>query len=617
MPAGNLPESSSERSLWLADRLASWTRVALYADLVILIAVLFAGVVGRYVFNRAILGEEDVAVTLLLFLVFLGSGQALRSGHHPSIHVLTARLPPSFSSGLRSFAPMVIGGYLLSITYFGAQVTIAGMGEASLTLGIPMSIPYSSVPIGSALAFAQLLAMASRRRGRVKDVWFLFLGSIAIFMAILIPDQVVKLHLPALVWLLLPALLLTEIPIAFAIGAFSMFLIATTRNASLTVAAQQLIAGVGSPALIAIPTFMLTGALLEATGMAGLLIDFFVAIVGRLRGGLAVADTLASAVFADISGSAVADTAAIGSVMIPSMVRHGYDEDFAIAHQAASGSLGTLLPPSITAIIFATVTGSSVVRLFRAAAIPGILLVFLFCVAAFMIASRRRYPQDVRRPPREIVSAFVNALAALVAPIFILGGILGGVFTPTETGAAATTYVAAIAVTLYRRRFSLERLMEAVESAVLRTTMVMYIIANTFILAWALAASGIPANVTCAIAAMSHDPRTILVVSAAFIIGLAVFLEPPAILTGAVPLLLPSIQTLGVDTATFGVVTLLAACIGNQIPPIGITLLVATSLGNVGIEKTARQIIPYTLLTALALLLVVLVPALTLVLAAK
>jgi C4-dicarboxylate transporter DctM subunit len=595
--------------LKFADRLAAGTQWLLYADLVILIAILFAGVIARYVFNHAIFGEEDISVTLLLYLVFLGSALAIRSDDHPSISILSSRLP-ALREGMRGAARLVVGGYLLCIVYFGTRVALAGMSESSMTLGMPMAIPYAAVPIGSALAFIQLIAIVNRRIAVTA-------GSIAVFFLVWIPDQLFKMHLSSMLWVLLPVLLLAEIPIAFAIGIFAMFLIATTQDASLTVAAQQLISAVESPALLAIPTFMLTGALLETSGMAQLLIDFFLSMVGRLRGGLAIADTLASGVFADISGSAVADTAALGSVMIPSMAQQGYDEDFATAHQAASGSLGTLLPPSITAIIFSTVTNTSVVRLFRATVLPGIFLVFLFCCIAYVTARRRNYPCERVHRIREIGISFVHALPALVAPVFILGGILGGIFTPTETGAAAATYVAAASFSLYRRNLSLERFLEAARAAVTRTTIVMFIIANTFILAWALAVSGLPARTAGEVTLLSHDPRAVLLISALLIVALAVFLEPPAILTGAVPLLLPAIQHSGIDAATFGVVTLLAACIGNQIPPIGITLLVAISIRNVSLERTARQILPYTILTACTLLLAIILPSFTLVWAGR
>ena len=532
--------------LWLLRR-------SLIVSLVMLVAVLFAGVVCRYVLRVPFIVEESVASYLMLYIAFVGLAPTLRAEQHPAISVLINRLPARAHRAVQMIGLIVVGGYLLLIVYSGIKLVIASQVEQSDTLGISMSWPFAILPLGAAAAGLELLRKQWQINPRPVAFFVLLCGDAAVAAALFAYPGGVEYGGWALLCVLLPALLAAEVPVAFAIGIFATVVIRSSGTPFLIIA-QQMIDGISAPAFLAIPTFILAGALLAVTGMADQLVDLFVCAVGRLPGGLAIADTLASAVFADTSGSAVADTAALGSVMVPQMVERGYDDAFASAHQAAAGSLGTLLPPSISAIIFASVTNTSVTHLFRVTMVPGIALILAYIGIPYVVAMRRHYPREPGFRMTQFVQSVPLAIPALIAPIIVLGGILGGVFTPTEAGAVAVVYVAAVSTLTYWRRPKLDDWTHAAEEAIERTCIVLFIIANTAILAWGLAATGLPQTISQVLFQAVSSPFAVLSLSAIAILCLAVVLEPPAILVGAVPLLLPVVIKAGIDPVLFGVV---------------------------------------------------------------
>lgn len=613
--------TNSERWLWVqrvGDILYRVTWAALYVDLVALIIVMVTGVVARFVFNHALSWSEELATFLTLFLVFVGSAQALRDDQHPAIGLFGRRLSPTCKGWLRTSAAAIIGGYLIAIIFYGIALVQSSSIEFSTVLKVPMSLPFTALPLGAVLAFVQLITKeATLEKVGPEDsagnVVLLAVGSILVFVIIWLGDHYIGMDWQLVFWAILPILFAAGVPIGFAIGTFSMLLISLSQGAPLVIAAGRLVAGVDDPALLAIPAFMLAGALLNDTGMAERLIDFVTSLVGRVRGGLAIADTIASAVFADTSGSAVADTAALGSIMIPSMKQRGYDDAFAAAHQAASGSLGTLFPPSISMIIFGTVTSTSITELFAGSILPGLVVVLVYIVIAYLFALQRKFPREPRRNVLQQLTLLWRSLFALMAPVIVLGGILDGVFTPTEAGATASVYVFLIGSIVYRHA-KINDYARAAREAIYKTSMVMFIIGNTTIFSWALLTLGLPQAVATFITGTSSNPEIVLLLIAAVVLLLSIFLEPPAILIGAIPLFMPAIQRLGINPVEFGVVTMLATAAGMLLPPIGITLLVSNTIASTQVDQVTRVAVPYVLGCLAVLVLVVVFPHLILVL---
>ena len=294
---------------------------------------------------------------------------------------------------------------------------------------------------------------------------------------------------------------------------------------------------------------------------------------------------------------------------IPGMVKRGHDRDFVAAHQAAAGSLGTLFPPSISMIIFATVTSVSVTGLFLGSIVPGLLVAASYMMIAYLVARYRNYPREPGVGLPDLGKCFIQALPALVAPVVVLGGILLGVFTPYEAGAVAAVYVAVVGG-LLRPRSTREYVRAFVDGAK-TAAMVLFIIANASILAWVLVGQQVPQEAALFVSSLTHHPVMIMLLVSVLLIALSIFLEPPAILITVVPVLLPVVTEAGVSDLQFGVIVMLTGAIGMLLPPIGITLLVSVSIIQSSIERAARAAIPYVLVACADLGLVILFPTLT------
>jgi tripartite ATP-independent transporter DctM subunit len=595
----------------LSDTL-DWLLTALAALLLAsLVAVMFVGVIYRYVLNNALPWTEEVAGFEMGWLVFIGAAVVYRRAGHPAITVLTSRLGRGMHVVVNGLAETVVGTYF--IVLLGAGVALLFERQPhSPALSLPYTIPYLSISVAGVVMLVHwlrdLISKHSARSCLVVAVAVALCGSTLVTAMESTVTWFETIPL-GLLWLIVPVAFALGVPIAMVLGIFSATFLAFSGGIPLSIIAQRAYAGIDNPAFLAIPAFMLTGSLMLVTGMSESLVGFASALVGQIRGGLALADVVASVLFADISGSAVADTAAIGTALMPGMVRRGYDRHFVAAHQAAAGSLGTLFPPSISMIIFATVTSVSVTGLFLSSMLPGILVALTYMVIAYLIARRNGYPREPATSLVEKLRTTVKALPALVAPVVVLGGILLGVFTPYEAGAVAAIYVAVVGLVLRPR--SLLNYGKALVEGAKTSAMVMFIIANASVLAWVMIGQQIPQQVAGFVGGLTSQPVPILLMLCALLIGLSIFLEPPAILIAVVPILLPIVTGAGVPALQFGVIVMVTTAIGMLLPPIGITLLVSVAIIESSIERAARAAIPYVLAATIDLVLVIVFPQLT------
>lgn len=566
------------------------------------VLTMFVGVIYRYVLNDALPWTEEVAGACMVWLVFVGAVMLYRRQGHPAITIVTSRLTGVKQQAVETARDALVGAFFAALALAGTLYATAPQPHTP-ALGLSYSLLYASIPAAATLALIHWLDEIAHQ-----NPWrfAVSLGGAGIVSALILAAPAAAFHHvpPAAMWLLLPVFFALGIPIAIVLGLASIVALATA-GVPLSIVAQRLYAGIDNPAFLAIPAFMLTGALMETSGMSEKLVGFASSLVGRFRGGLAHADVLASVLFADTSGSAVADTAAIGAVMMPGMRARGYREGFVVAHQAASGSLGTLFPPSISMIIFATVTSVSITGLFLASLIPGFMVAATYMLIAYIVAHREGYPREAGVPLRELGAITWRALPSLVAPVVVLGGILGGIFTPYEAGAVAAVYVAAVALLSGRGWRMYGRALIAGAST---AAMVMFIIANASIVAWVTIGSQIPQRVAASVALATHNPILVLILICILLSVLAIFLEPPAILIAVIPICMPIVQNAGVAPLHFGVIVMLTTAIGMLLPPIGITLIVSAGILKVPIERAARSVIPYVAAVAIDLVAVILFP---------
>ena len=403
-------------------------------------------------------------------------------------------------------------------------------------------------------------------------------------------------------------------PIAIAIGTASLAAIAVQGDFSLMVVIQRMVAGTDSFHLMAVPLFMYAGTIMEKGGMSQRLIDFANALTGWLPGGLAAVSIVSAMFFAGISGSAAADAAAVGAILIPAMKRSGYPSDFSAAVQAAGGSLGVVIPPSIPMIIFGFLTGASISRLFAAGILPGLLIAISLIAVATFISWKNGFAPENQFSWQNLVRTGKDALLALGAPVIILGGILSGVFTATESAAVAVVYALFVSMVVYRQiRF--KDIVPIFGQAGITSAIVMFIISTAYVFSWIAAIENIPDALAGGLLSITDNPVYLLLLINLVLLITGVFVETTASLILLVPMITAMVPNLGIDPVQLGVIVVANLAIGMLTPPMGICLIVSSSISGESIGAVSRRVVPFLLVLIVDLALITFYPPLTMWLA--
>ncbi|HEU0200836.1 MAG TPA: TRAP transporter large permease [Burkholderiaceae bacterium] len=407
------------------------------------------------------------------------------------------------------------------------------------------------------------------------------------------------------------ALVLLNVPIAVALGiAAVVAMLAAQGTASLPNLALVMYNGATNFPLIAIPLFVLAGAIMNTSGISRRLIALASALLGFIRGGLAMVNVGASMFFAEISGSAVADVAAIGSVLMPAMKKRGYPGPFTAAITSSAASLAIIIPPSIPMILYAVMAGTSVVQLFVAGIIPGILGGLGMMALAYVMAVRYGYPVEEAFELRRVWRAFKDAALALLLPLIILGGIFGGVVTATE--GAGLAVIAAIFIALWYREMDWRQLWIAVVDGAVQTAVVMLLVATSALLGVYLTEQQAPQQLARLITQITSDPWAILALLNVFFLFIGLFLHSAAAIILVVPIVMPVVNAAGIDPVHFGLVVTLNLAIGQQTPPVASVLMTACSIAKEGVWDVTRANVPFIGVLLAVLLLVTYVPVIPL-----
>lgn len=398
-------------------------------------------------------------------------------------------------------------------------------------------------------------------------------------------------------------LILLSVPIAIALGLSSMIAVFLHSDMSLMVLVQKIFGGVNSFTLMAIPFFILAGNIMSAGGVSNRLVDLAGSILGRITGGLALVSTVACTFFGAISGSAPATTAAIGGVMVGPMEKRGYSKEFAAATVAASGTIGLLIPPSITMVLYGVIAGVSIGKLFLAGIIPGLLMCTTLMGIEYYISKKRGYCGDQPATFKHIVKAFNRSILALFMPIIILGGIYGGVFTPTEAAVVAVMYGLFVGVFIYKE-LNLKQIPKIILDSGKNTAVIMYLVATAHIFSYILASEEIPQQFAHLMLDISSNKIAVqLMIMVALLIA-GTFLDNAVAMVLLTPIFYPVITQIGIDPVFFGVLMVLALAIGQITPPVGLCLFVACNISKIAIEKLSKAIVPF--LIGLIILLIIL-----------
>jgi tripartite ATP-independent transporter DctM subunit len=402
-------------------------------------------------------------------------------------------------------------------------------------------------------------------------------------------------------------LLCVSAPITVALGGCAMVYALIGGTVPITTLVQTIFGGLATFPLLAIPLFMLAGNLMNEGGLTPDLVRFARLLLGHIRGGLGLATVLACAIFAAISGAAVATAVAIGVVMIPAMKKAGYDEGVAAALTCTAACLGPIIPPSIPFIIYGVTASVSVAGLFLGGVLPGIVLAGALMLYMYFVARKNDYPRDPQTPAKEILIAAWKALPALFMPVLIMGGILSGMFTPTEA-AGVTVLYAAVMGAFYYHKLTFKSLPKVLLASGLESGMVMLLIAMSEPFAWFVAVDQIPQLIVEWISHVTTSPYMILFLVNIFLIILGIPMETAPALVIVTPVLAPIAVAVGIDPIHMGIVICLNLVLGLITPPVGAVLFAVCGMANMSIERLSKAIWPPFLVSIVVLAIVTYIP---------
>lgn len=613
---------------WSIRYVLKWLSIAALLGIVIFINL---NVFFRYVLNNALPWPGGTSIILNIWVTYVGGAIAYYVGDHVSIQYVHKKLPTSVARGATVFINGLI--ILLGFAMFqlGAQLALDQASSRTVyeVLGITqISMFWTRIPLAIG-GFYLIIEGGQRILGTlIEDIIddsyialstliVLGLGGALVSFSNFVPPGNSILQI-VIIFALLIFLILINMPVAFAMALSPLiFLLFFPNGLAILqplIVIQQMGQGINSFSILAIPLFIYAGRIMTIAGITQRIINFANLIVGRLRAGLSHVNVVSSMLFAGISGSAVADTAAVGSILIPSMKDEGYDTGYTCAVTCSSSVIGPIIPPSIIMIIFAiTVPSVSVAGIFMAGVVPGILMGLGLMTATYIIGYRsdwEKFPKvEHRERPdtAEAIGIIKDAGFALLMPLIIIGGILSGVFTATEAGGVAVLYAIVIGIFVYRE-ITLTEFVKASYSAATMSGVTLFIIGAAMPITQLMAITGVPDEIAAVLLATTSSELVILLLIVGILSLLALFIESIANILLWAPVFAPLAVEIGVDPLHFGIVMIMTLAMGMITPPLGVTLFVAAPIANTNIETISQNLLIFFLIELIILLLVIAVP---------
>lgn len=607
------PENVTKAKTTLFDNLINWITVGVLAAELIVITL---QVVSRHIFKSPLAWTEEIARMLLTWLMFSGGVIAMKRGEHTRvtafIRLFSGRIKTAISLGINT----ILVGYLAVLGYQAFQLTLESANEklpASQLSGALVSAP---MPIAIGLMLVYLLQQIWQEVKEVRHSAALLglagLTVVGVLTSVLLPllGEVTPIIVLLTGFLVTAAL---GMPLAFALGLISLTYLVGIGGVPLTILPIKLLGGVDSFVLLAIPLFILGGALMEIGGISQRIVNFATALVGHVRGGLAMVVLVAEMLFSGISGSSAADVSAISSLLVPAMKKAGYGEEEAVSLVASASAMGILVPPCLTMVVLGSLANLSIVGLFLAGFIPAFVIAAVLMVLIFFKARRQNWPVAGRTSGKQIAQSTKKAIIPLGMPLIIFGGIFTGIVTVTEAALIAVAYALLVGLFFYKelRLKDLPRLF--VGSATV-TAMTLWILAAASLFAWVLAREQVPQLFAKWITSVGGGVFVFMCLTILIFVVIGALLEGlPALLIFG-PILFPIAISLGIDPIHYGIVIVAAMGIAFFLPPIGIGLFIACGVGQVDINKVIPRYMPYLAALLIGLLIVAFVPFFSLIL---
>lgn len=581
--------------------------------MVSLVAIVLANVVARYGFNASFIGALEAARWLFILVILLGVPLAHRLRSHLAITLVVDLLPAAGRRVVGFLASFVIAYTTIALLFGGATLLML-IGGTNVTLHLPQWTPYLAIPASCSLG---LVYLALRGFDEGADRWE---GPLAIAASALVyalfqdaAEDLLR-HVDP-VWAMATAFV-----VALAMGtpvSFAMLFSALVANMAgnlLPPAAvvQNMVNGSSKFLMLAIPFFILAGALMNAGGLTQRLMAFAAALVGHMRGGLAQVNIVSSGLYAGVSGSSYSDAALGAKLLVPQMVQRGYSAPFSCAVTAASATLPNIIPPSIALLILAAAANVSVGKLWLAGVVPGLLMALMLMGLIHLISLRRAYGGDrARASAAERLQTFLSAAPVLLLAVMIVLGIRFGVVTPTEAGVLAVAYAFILGAVVYRS-WTAASLYETLRSAAVDAALVGFLIGAATPLAFVLVREQVPQEIAAAVSGFTDNKYLLLILANLLMLGFGMFLDIGASILILTPLLMPAAVAAGVDPIHFGIVIVVNLMIGGLSPPVGMLAFIAASVTGTPVHHVFRQLAPFIGALLLALGLITFAPVISL-----
>jgi tripartite ATP-independent transporter DctM subunit len=572
-------------------------------------------VVCRYLLKDLPPWSEELSRYLFIWGVFLGAGVALERKAHVSIDSLVSRLPATARRAMEDLVSILVATFALFALYQGILIVRSMAGSYSTTMGFSMGWVFAAFPFAGLVFLCYQLSRLAR--GRTWGTTCVASAGVAVIAAgvwavgeyVDVPSGVLVIGMVCVV----VVLMMINTPISMAIGLGCIVYIVARGSTPLSILPISVIGGMDSFVLLAVPLFILVGELMNTGGITERLVTFARALVGHIRGSLGISTVLGEYIFSGISGASVADVSAIGSILIPAMKRAGYRPEQAVSIVASASAMGMLVPPCIPMVVLANLTNLSVASLFVAGFLPAACMALPLIVLIYAQARRENIPLERRQSAREVIVAFRRAILPLMTPVIILGGILGGIVTPTEAGMIGVIYALILGVFVYRE-LQWRHVMPIFVTTASLTGMVLLLVGTASLLSWIFAAESIPNLLAKSIMSVSTNPVPFLLITVAVLVVFGAFLEGLPALIIFTPILFPIMSNFDIVPLHYGIIMITALGIGLFQPPIGIGFLIACALGKVNVEHATRAYTPYFIVLLIGALTVAFVPWFTLVL---
>ena len=615
-PKANPSSNVIVRTLKFLDR--RFEEIFIVLGFIVFILLINAQVINRYILPFIEIGNittwtEEVSRYIFIWISYLGASLAIKKREAIQIDALTRKLPANIkrSIDVANSVFMIYFGYILVQNGFTTISMQLANNQISPALQIPMAIPYSAIPIGFALICLRLIQniiIDIKEMGK-KDV----LLSV-VFVAV-ISSPVFVLPAPDIVVLLFGyfiLFILIGMPIAFVLGISSLAAVLATDVISTGFFSQAAFTSIDNFPVMAIPFFVAAGIIMGGGSLIKRLLRLSDELIGFLPGGLALVGIITSMFFSAISGSGPATVAAIGTLLIPAMIKQGYSPGFSAAIIAAAGSIGVIIPPSNPFVIYGVMAQQSISQLFIAGIVPGILIGLGLMIVAYYISKKNNWQGEKKTFSfKGVFSAAWDAKLALFVPVLILGGIYGGIMTPTEAAAVAAAYGLVVGVFIYRD-LNVKGLYNSLVSAGITSSVIILLIVMATIFGRLITLERIAETVAAFVLGISDNKFIILLLINVFLLIVGCLIEALAAIVILTPILMPIVLMLGVDPIHFGIIMVLNLAIGFITPPVGVNLFVASGVAKIRIESVISRVFPFIFVMLIILMLVTYIPSISL-----